>query len=163
MKSRHSHSRRSRRAFSLLEAVIVVLVLSISIPTTLIWTDAAVSRRADAVSSIRATAYASAVMESILADVSSGATGLGFGALSTPSLYLDGPGGLNSRLAAITSIYTDQGMACSVVVGPLVNASGDSTGEPTVDLFRAIDVSVTFPLADGGSSTIQLCGMVTQW
>jgi type II secretory pathway pseudopilin PulG len=163
MNPRHVQMRRSRRAFSLLEAVVVVLVLSISIPTTLTWTDAAVSRRADAVSSIRATAYASAMMESILADVSSGATGLGFTALADSAVYLDGPVGLNNRLAATTSIYNDQGMACSVVIGPLVNASGVSTGEPAVDLFRAIEVSVSFPLADGGSSTIQLCGMVTQW
>lgn len=163
MKPGHAHSRRSRRAFSLLEAVVVVLVLSISIPTTLIWTDAAVSRRADAVTSIRATAYASAVMESILADVSSGAPGLGFDALASPSVYLDGPVGLNERLVATTSIYTNQGMSCEVVIGPLVNASGVSTGEPTVDIFRAIEVSITFPLADGGASTIQLCGMVTQW
>jgi len=154
---------RVRRGFSLLEAVVVVLVLSISIPTTIVWTDAAVSRRADAVAAIRATAYASAVMETILADVSSASAGLGYASLSTPTAYIDGPSGLRARTAAFGTLYEDQGMRYAVAIGNPVSASGLATGSPSVDLFRGIDVTVSFPLADGGAASLTLSGMVTQW
>ncbi len=153
----------SRRGFSILEAVVVVLVVSISVPTTLVWTDAAVSRRADAVTAIRATAYASAVMETVLADVSSAAPGFGYAALATPTVYLSGPSGLTARMAAVGATYAAQGMEFSIAIGAPVSASGLPTGSPAVDLFRAIDVTVSFPLADGGTASLTLSGMVTQW
>jgi len=155
--------RSSRRAFSLIEAVVVVVVLSISVPTTLVFTDAAVSRRADSVTAIRATAYATAVMESVMADSSSRAAGRGFEAFANTASYLEGPQGLFERLAGVTAGYRAQGMSCAVGIGPKVDATGEETGVAELDLFRKVDVKVTFPLVDGGASELVISGMVTQW
>jgi type II secretory pathway pseudopilin PulG len=151
-----------RRAFTLIEAVVVILALGISLPTTLIWLAEANNRRADGVNQTRASALASLVMEHVLADVASRAAGRGFDALATPATYLnDATDGLTARLAAITSPYTTMGVTYSVSIGGLVSRSGAATGSPLQDLFRNVTVTVTFPGADGTPRTAVVQSLVT--
>jgi type II secretory pathway pseudopilin PulG len=153
---------RRRRGFTLIEAVIVVLALGISLPTTLIWLEEANQRRAEGVNQTRASALASLVMEHVLADVASREPGLGFDALADSATYLNHPtSGLTARLAPMTSTYSSMGMIYAVGIGGLVSKSGVATGDATQDLFRVVTVTGSFTGADGTPRTAVMQSMVT--
>ena len=150
-----------RRAFTLIEAVIVVLALGISIPTTLVWLSDANDRRADSVTQTRATALATLVMEHVLADVSSKVSGLGFTALDNAAVYVDDPSeGLRVRLSPMTSLYTGMGISYSVDIGGLVDKAGAASGDATQDLFRLVTVTVSFTDSEGAARNLELQSMV---
>lgn len=152
-----------RRAFSLIEAVVVVIVLGLAVPPALSWLDSAVSARADAVNAARATVLATSVMESILADSASSAPGLGFAALADESAYVDDPAsGLRTRLAALAQHYEAFGLAYAVSIGPLAAFDGVATGDPSRDVFRMITVTVTFPSAAGGTLELPVSAWTSQ-
>jgi type II secretory pathway pseudopilin PulG len=151
-----------RRAFTLIEAVIVVVALAISLPATLVWLNEANARRVDSVNNTRATALATLVMEQVLADVSSKNASLGFAALANSATYLNTAGtGLVARLSTMTSLYTGMQMTYSVTIGTLVSSSGVATGNTAQDLFRNVNVVVTFNGADGAQRTVSVQSMVT--
>jgi len=153
--------RSIRRGFTLIEAVIVVVVIAIAIPPTLIWFDSAVSRRADAVSTLRGTTLATLVLEHILADVNSDAPGLGYAALASSSTYLDTPGtGLRARLAGATGAYQSMGLAYAVTIGAPTDYRGVVTGTGA-DVFRRITVTVTIPRAEGAPVAMPVSAMVS--
>lgn len=159
----HVHARSSRvaRAFSLIEAVAVVVVLSLVVPPSLMWMDDAAARRADAVATLRATTFATAVVETVMADAVSDAPGLGFAALANASVYLDTPTvGLRSRLTPISGLYEPMGMTYAVDVGPLVDGTGSVNADPALNIFRVITVSVEYPSAEGPALTVTVPFMV---
>jgi type II secretory pathway pseudopilin PulG len=154
--------RQLRGGFTLIEAVVIVLVCAIALPATLTWLDEANQRRVDSVNATRATALGTCVMEHILADVSSKSPTLGFGALANSNAYLNAAGtGLQARLSSITSLYTGMGMTYSVNIGSLVDRTGAVTGNPTNDVYRIVTVAVSFTGADGSPRTVNLESMVT--
>jgi hypothetical protein len=142
---------RSRRsAFTLIEAVAVVLVLALIVPPTLGWMQGTAARRADAVAAMRATTLATAVVETVMADVASSAPGMGFAALATPATYIDTPVvGLRARLASVTGVYEAQGLTYTVEIGALVNSSLAVDADAALNLFRVVTVRVTAPSATG--------------
>ncbi|MBK9189258.1 MAG: prepilin-type N-terminal cleavage/methylation domain-containing protein [Phycisphaerales bacterium] len=149
-----------RRGFTLIEAVIVVVVIAIAIPPTLLWFDSAVSRRADAVSTLRATTLATLVLEHIIADVNSDAAGLGYAALASPATYLDTPGtGLRARLSSATGMYQSMGLSYQVTIGAPTDYRGVVTGTGA-DLFRRVTVTITIPRADGAPVAMPVSAMV---
>lgn len=151
-----------RRAFTLIEAVVIVVVLAIAIPTTLTFLNDANQRRVDSVNTTRATALATCVMEHVLADVSSKASGLGFSALSNSNAYLNTAGtGLVARLSTFTNLYSGMGMTYTVTIGPLADKTGVATGVVTEDVFRVVTVAVSFTGADGTARTLNIKSMVT--
>lgn len=138
----------TRRAFTIVETVLCVLVLALAVPPVLELTSAAAQDRADSVNITRATFLAAMVLETIIADSDSNEPGLGFDAFTTPSAYLDAPGtGLRPRLETLDEPYTAVGMTYSVEVGPLVDASGVVSGNGSENIFRRIIVRVGFPSA----------------
>lgn len=154
--------RTARRGFTLIEAVVVILALSIALPTTLIWLGEANQRRTDSVNATRATALGTLVMEQVLADAASKSSGLGFTALANSATYLNtATTGLVARLSTITSLYTNLGITYNVAIGALVNKSGVTSGVTTQDLFRTVTVTVSFNGADGTVRTVSLQSMVT--
>jgi prepilin-type N-terminal cleavage/methylation domain-containing protein len=159
---RSSHRQFKRRGFTLIEAVVVILALAISLPATLIWLDEANQRRVDSVNATRATALATLVMEHVLADVSSRNASLGFTALANSSTYLNTAStGLVARLSTVTSLYTNMGMTYSVAIGGLVSSSGVATGNAAQDLFRNVNVTVSFNGANGAPLTVSVQSVVT--
>jgi|GEM_PF-803279 len=149
------------RAFSLIEAVAVVVVLSLVVPPSLMWMNDAAARRADAVATLRATTLATAVVETIMADAVSNAPGLGFAALGNSITYIDAPAaGLRSRLAPVSGLYESMGMTHGVVVGPLVDATGSVNANLDANLFRIVTVRVDYPSAEGPALTVTVPFMV---
>lgn len=152
-----------RRAFTLIEAVIVVVAIAVVVPPTLLWMDDAAGQRADAANATRASALASAVMENILADVSSRAPGLGFDALNSSSTYLNtAKTGLTARMNAVSSTYKSMGITYSVTIGKLVDYRGAVNASPALNAFRNITVTVQFKTSRGASAAMTQSTLVTR-
>lgn len=140
--------RPSRRGFSLLEAIIVILVLAVSVPSTVAWLGEAAARRADAVNAVRASTLATTVMESIMADASSTDPGLGFAAFANAAAYLDAPTtGLRSRLASLTAPAEALGFSYDVTISALVDSTGTVNPDSAQNLFRKVTVTVEYGAA----------------
>lgn len=142
-----------RRGFSLIEAVMCVLLLAVAVPPVLELMGSAGEDRADTVNTNRATALASLVLETVVADVASTDPGLEPVVLSDPSEYLENAeAGLRSRLAAITEPYTRAGLSWELQIGPRVASDGVVSSDQTLNRFRLVTVRVTYASAGSGSA-----------
>ncbi len=151
-----------RRAFSLIECVVVILALAIAVPPTLAWMDSSVASRADAINATRATTMCTAIMENVIADASSTTAGLGFAAFAAPSTYVETPlTGLRARISEVTKPYEDLGFTWTLDVGGLVNSAGVASGNTAEDVFRVVTVNVSFPSASGSRLTMKISSVVT--
>lgn len=153
-----STTRRQRRGFTLIEAVVVVVTLGIAIPPTLMLMDDVAGARADSVQITRATTLASGLLEHVLADVSSEDEALGFDALEDEATYLSG---LADRAITMTSVYEDAGLAYEIVIGPLVDSSGSVSVDEGANVYRRVTVRVTVPLSRG-SEQLSVSTLVTE-
>ncbi len=152
-----------RRGFSLIEAVVVIMVLAISVPPSLQLLDSAASTRADAINATRATLLGASVLEHVLADVHSTDPGLGFTALSDADAYLNtGGSGLVARISGVTGGYASLGLDYSVTIGPLAQADGVVSGDPDFDVYRRITVTVTYPSAADGTINMPISAIVAE-
>ncbi|MHA7812685.1 MAG: type IV pilus modification PilV family protein [Phycisphaerales bacterium] len=157
-----SNSRAVRRAFSLIEVVIAVIVLSIAVPPTLNLMDSAGAGRADAINTTRAALLATSVLETVTADVNSQAHGLGFEALGDAATYLDTPSsGLYARLESATDSYTSAGLTYTVTIGGLVSADGTVSADADDNIFRVVTVRVGFTAASSASYQVPFRTMVS--
>jgi prepilin-type N-terminal cleavage/methylation domain-containing protein len=151
-----------RRAFSLLECVVVVLLLAIAVPTTAMFLDQRAAQRADAVQALRASTLAQGVLEHVLADAASNAPGLGYAAFADANSYLNTPTtGLNARIAPLLNFYDDLGVACQVTIGSPVSISGTATGVPANDIFRVVTVRVTATSTTAAPIDVSVSSFVT--
>ncbi len=142
------HRGTSRRAVTLIEATIVVVVLALAVPPMLSVTTEVVDAQAESVQISCATSLAQGIVEHVLADVHSGEGAPGLAALADADVYLEHPStGLRTRLAWLAEPYEARGMSWDVEIGPLVNATGSESGDGAADIYRHVDVEVTF----GGS------------
>ena len=142
-----------RRAFTLIEAVVVIVALALIVPPSVAWMNRAGQDRVDAVNATRASFLASAVLEQVMADVTSPATGLGFGALASSATYLNTANtGLYARLTGLTSSYASAGLSYTVTIGSLVDQTGAVNGTPALNTFRVVTVTVTFPASHASAA-----------
>lgn len=150
-----------RRGFTLIEAIIAIVVLSTALPPVMILMDDAARIRFAAVNAERATWLAIGVMEHVIADVASDDLFLGFGALADPPTYVDDPTtGLRVRLASMTGLYEAAGLAYTLSIGPLVSSTGLVTGNANADVYRTVTVNVTF-VGASGAVTMSVSRMVS--
>ena len=151
-----------RRAFTLIEAIAAVVVLSLAAPPTYLLLRDAADARQMTVAADRAMWLSAGVMEHIIADVESNAPGLGPGALDDPDTYLNHPAsGLRARIENMTAIYEAQSITCDITIGDLVSASATTTGDAALDVFRIVTVTVTWPGRNGASARYTLSRVVT--
>lgn len=150
-----------RRGFSMIEVIVCVLMLSLAVPPVLEMVRTAGSDRADTVNTNRAVVLATLVLESVVADVSSDHSALGFAAFADATAYLTQPGsGLNERLSAISEPYTAIGMGWTLEIGPLVGPEGIAEADPGRNLFRTVTVRVSYPSASGSDFVLPVSLMV---
>lgn len=141
--SRPRHVRR--RAFSLTESVVLMVVLGAAVPPTLsALHDAAVHRRA-AVQAMRAEAFLEALSETLIADAAS--TQIGFGGISAS----DFSDGLTLRLAGIDAYYAGHGLSYQAHVSDLVGPAGVLTGTPQ-DRYRYVTLTVSWARPNGAGN-----------
>ena len=162
MRPIRSNRAGARRAFSLIEVVIAIIVLAIAVPPTLNMMESAGAGRVDAINTTRATLLATSVLETVTADVNSEAAGLGFDALGDAATYLNDPGsGLYARLETSLAAYTDAGLSYSVDIGGLVAADGNPSGDADDNIFREVTVRVSFSAASSASYQVPFRTMVS--
>ncbi len=150
-----------RRGFTLLETVIVVLVLSLTVPAAVVWVSDLADRRSDATQVVRASLLAQSVMEQVLADVSSTSPGLGPAALSDLAQYLEAPGaGLRHRIDPVSRHAADAGINFDLRISPLVNAAGVVDASAANNRYRIVTVETTFTSARGTVSRIEVLSLV---
>lgn len=147
----------SRRAFTLIEAITVVVIIALTVPPAVMFLDAASQRREDSVQAQRAATLAQGLMELVLADIASDNAALGFSALGDMTAYQTG---FATRSAPLTDLYTDMGFAYRIEATPLVSASGAATGNAQQDLFRVVTVVVTAPRANGSPIDVRFSALV---
>jgi prepilin-type N-terminal cleavage/methylation domain-containing protein len=153
---------RRRRAFTLVESLAVVVVLSVAIPPAVSMMTDSARAQVNSITQTRATWYATAVLEHVIADASSDDPVLGFAAMANSSAYLTTPTtGLNDRLGSISTYYAALGLTHTVTIGALSDATGTVTGNSSLDVFRTITVGVTWTTLKGDSRTLSIGCVVT--
>jgi prepilin-type N-terminal cleavage/methylation domain-containing protein len=151
-----------RRAFTLVESLAVVVVLSVAIPPAVSMMADSARAQADSVTMTRATWFATALLEQIIADVSSDSAGLGFAALADSDAYLTTPGaGFEARNGPLIAYYATLGLTHSVLIGELSDAGGTVVGDTDEDIFRTVTASVTWTTLKGDSRTLAIGCVVT--
>ncbi len=150
------------RAFTLLEAIATMLLLSIAVPPALMMLSRANDSRQESVAADRAAWLATGVLEHILADVASNAPERGFDALADANAYLDTANtGLRDRILPLEDHYSLYNMTYAVAIGELVAYDGAATGDAARDLYRYITVDVSWPSTRGGQHTLSVGALVT--
>lgn len=151
-----------RAGFTLVEAVIAIVVLSIAVPATMAMIRDATVARADSTLTSRALWLGSAVSEQILADAASDDPELGMEGFENQSAYLQsGTSGLYDRLEPVAADYAHHGILYEVSIGPLVSEDGTASGDPALDIYRQIGVEVLWTNASGDNKTMPLSFLVT--
>jgi prepilin-type N-terminal cleavage/methylation domain-containing protein len=152
-----AHRKSVHRGFTLIEAVVAIVVLAIAVPAGLaLMRDAAIARMTSA-KTARAFWLANAIAEQMMADIDSNDAGLGFEAMANPTSYVeDAPDALRTRLAPVVTDAVAEGFFWSITAGALVDATGASTGDPTHDLYRNVTVQVAWFDPQGQPRLIQL-------
>jgi Tfp pilus assembly protein PilV len=134
---------RSRRAFTLLEAISALVILSISVPAMLWAIRDSVRRRADPVLLSRARWLASEKLEDIIADAHSPARGY--------SYLAAGNYGAESPVSGFT------GMNRSVAIAETAPKFVAGTG------WKTVTVTVTYTDGQGVSRSLQLSTVLTSY
>lgn len=139
--------------FSLVEAIMAIVVMSLLITPTVAMLRDSTSARMDATQETRASVLATAVLEQVQADVASPNGSLGMAALASSSTYLNTAStGLIARMSGVTSAYSALGMSWSLSIGGLVGYDGVATGNSLRDVYRSITVTITWTSVRTGSA-----------
>lgn len=152
----------SARGFTLVESMVTIIVLALLIPPSVSMLRDAATAKVESANTVRATLLASAVMEHVLADVSSNAASMGMPAFSDASAYLDSPGiGLVDRLGALSTLYQDLGLTWSVSIGALVDKTGAVSADVRMNMYRSVTVSVSWNSTRAGPKSYSVTALVT--
>lgn len=136
----------ARRGFTLIEAVLVILMISIAIPPSISMMTEAAATRTDRVLLATSMSYAQAVADQVMADVSAG----GLAVLDDEGSYLDAPGtGLWDRLAWVSEPYESRDLTAGVSISDLVDWQGEESADEGENLYRIVTITVTVPTSDG--------------
>ena len=148
MKCRGVHSRLSgcRRGFSLIEAVLIVLMISIAVPPSIGMMTEASATRSDRVLLSTAMSYAQGLADQVMADVSAG----GLDILADQNLYLDAPGtGFWARMSWVAAPYQTRNLTAAITISERVSWQGTVSVDPGENLFRKVTVTIGVPTSDG--------------
>jgi len=156
-------ARRLRRAFTLVESLAVIVVLSIAVPPAVSMMTDSAKAQSDSITLTRATWFATGILEHVMADASSDDAGLGFAAFADSDAYLNTPDtGLADRISAMSAHYASLGLTYSVTIGPLCDATGAVTGDADEDVFRQITAGVSWTSMRGVDRTLNIGCVVTE-
>ena len=135
-----------------MEAIAAIVVLGVLVPPSVAMLRTAALARAGSIDVIRGTWIANAVMEQVIADVSSADAVLGMTALEDSNAYMNTPTtGLRDRMEEVTDGYPDA-FSWSLSVGSLVSADNTATGDTDQDIYRYVQVNVTWATPHGSKT-----------
>jgi len=138
--------RVSRQGFSLIEAVLIVLMISIAVPPSIAMMTEASRNQADRVLLAIAMSYAQALADQVSADVSVN----GLDILADENLYLNAGGtGLWARVSWVSAPYVSRNLTASIEISELIDYQGVVSADPASNLFRMVTVTIGVPMTDG--------------
>lgn len=150
----------SRRGFTLPEAIVAVIVVSLLVPPAVSMLRDASTARAESLNIVRAALLAQGVLEQVEADASS--SSLGMTAFGDANAYLNTAStGLVARMDAVSSFYTAMGMTWSLNIGGLVSQNGSATGIAAQDIYRYVQVTVSWSSDRSGTKSYTVGALVT--
>jgi type II secretory pathway pseudopilin PulG len=137
---------KRERGFTLIEAVLIVLMIALAVPPAVRMMTEASAERADRVLLAAAMSYAQGIADQVMADVSGG----GLAVLDDAGAYLASPGtGLWDRLSWISEPYEARHLTESVDVSEAVGWRGAVAADESENLYRVVTVRVGVPMSDG--------------
>ena len=151
-----------RRGFSIIEAALLVVVISLALPPSLLWLARAADQAADEAQLSRATALATGVLESAVADMTVGAGAGSFATLTTSS-YVEASGtGLRDRLSTLSAPYSAAGLTWSLEIEPATTPAGVASTDPLRNICRVVTVKVRFTRSDGTEALVPISTLVVR-
>lgn len=142
-----------RRAVSMVEAVVVVLVLALSVPPTLGWLMDNSAQRVNSVQATRAAVLATLILEQVVAD----STGIDAGA--SPTYVTAATTGLAARLASSTAPYTAAGLTWTASLSTPVD---DTLTSSTTGGFRVVTVKIMWTDSGGVARSVPFSAVVAR-
>ena len=151
---------RVRRAFSLFEALAVIIVVAIAVPPIAAIASSRAMAVSDATRRHAAMLLAAGVMESILADSESTSTDLGFEGFARAD-YLTAPViGLRPRLTEMAEPAGALGVSYDVAIGSCVDADGSPASDDAPGALRLITATASWTNAQGDPESLPLSTLV---
>ncbi len=134
----------ARRGVTLVEIMALVIVVAVAVPPIAALSSSSSRALVEERRSFHTAWLATAVLEQIIADASSGDESMSLEAMGDPA-YLDaGDGGLRARLATVTDAYEDQGMTYEVSFGLVRDAEGNAIDADDRAATRLVTVEVLY-------------------
>lgn len=127
-----------RRAFTLTEAIVIVVVLAIAVPPTITTLRDASLAGVNHRRTVEAETYARAILETILADVYADTSSINFDGIASATYESD----LSARLDGLEQFYAFLGFTFDLTVSARVGHDGQPAA-PGSDLYRYVTVTVS--------------------
>lgn len=144
------------RGFSLIESVVVVVAIGIMMPPTMLLLSQTERQREERAMASRATAFAQAAIETVLADTYAGSGAPGYRGVGEAG-YAEV---LSERLVRVRQLYEPIGLDLEIEVGAERDREGGAV-EAGEAGFRDITVTVTYPGGGGVPRSVQLACVTT--
>ena len=151
---------RARRAFSLFEALAVIIMVAIAIPPMASIAQSRAASVSDASRRHVATHLAVGVTEAILADVESASPRLGFEGLARGDYLTAAADGVRTRLAAMAAPGAAMGITYDVTIGSPVDIKGKAAAFNAQFALRLITVTASWTSATGTPLSLEITTMV---
>ena len=152
-------SRRTRRAFSLVEGLVSIVVLSIAVPVSVMMMSDASSARASSLQRERAVHLMRLLRNEIVADVAAPSHGLGIAVFEDVDAYEDD---LRARIATRVATYEELGYAWSIDAGAFVGPRGVFSGVPETNIYRPVTLTVEWTDARNGAESLGVTLYLTE-
>ena len=133
-----------RRAFTLTECVVVILIIALVVPGLLMTVRASSINAIDQQRRVACAWLASSVLESVQADAASVHPDRGFASIDEASYLSDPADGLYARLEPITTPYEALGIAYEVEVDDPTTLDGSAAPPTETGALREVRGTVTF-------------------
>lgn len=134
----------ARRAFSLIETIVVVLVIALAIPGLLSSVQTTSVDAIDAQRRVAAAWLASSILESVQADAASAHASRGFEAINDSTYLTDPTDGLYTRLGPLVAPLENLGLSYTVSIDAPIDLDGGAAAPSDQGAMRQISVIVSF-------------------
>ena len=138
------------RGFTLIEAIIAIVILATAVPINVIVLRDNLVVRGESIRAHQSYWLAVSITEQILADRAHGHPLLAGDPAETFGDYLDDPAdGLLARQAEHIALAAELGISLDITLGPLRSLDDSTTGDASLDIYWTIEIGVSWPRADG--------------
>jgi len=133
-----------RRGVTLVEIMALLIVVAVAVPPIAALSASSSRALVEERRSFHTAWLATAVLEQIIADASSGEEPMSLDAMGDQAYLDDGATGLRARLASITDSYENDGMTYEVTFGLVRDAEGNAIDADDRAATRVVTVEILY-------------------